>query len=300
MNEHSSLESWRESPRGAANPRDDSSTQEPQMPSFPRSVDEDYSETIALRSRSPLRFFLLVFALSIPFALIGEVTRLQLYPGVPVSALGFVCPATAAAILAYREKGTAAVTKLLRRSFDYKRIGAKVWYVPIVLLIPGITILAYGLMRMMGLPLPTPLLSVPTLLVMLLVFFIMALGEELGWTGYAIDPMQDRWNALQASILLGLVWAGWHIIAIVQAGQSPAYIVWTCLYMVGLRVLLVWLYNNTGKSIFAIALCHTIINVVTWSLVPGNSYELQLIMTLIVAVGVATVTVVWGPRTLAR
>jgi len=57
MNEHRSLESWRESPRGAADPRDDSSTQDPQMPSFPRSVDEDYSETIVSRSRSPLRFF---------------------------------------------------------------------------------------------------------------------------------------------------------------------------------------------------------------------------------------------------
>ena len=87
------------------------------MPSFPRSVDEDYSETIVSRSRSPLRFFLLVFALSIPFALIGEVTGLQLYPGIPVTALAFVCPAIAAVILAYRENGTAAVAQLLRRSY---------------------------------------------------------------------------------------------------------------------------------------------------------------------------------------
>jgi hypothetical protein len=69
--------------------------------------------------------------------------------------------------------------------------------------------------------------------------------------------------------------------------------------MVGLRVLLVWLYHNTGKSIFAVVLCPTIINVVTWSLVPGNSYELQRIMTLIVVVATVIVPVVWGPRTLA-
>lgn len=267
---------------------------------YSQPVGEDYSETIASRSRSPLKFFLLVFALSIPFVLIGAVTGLQLYPGVPVTALGFVCPATAALILSYRENGTAAVTALLRRSFDYQRIGSKIWYVPIVVLIPGITVLAYGLMRLMGLPLPTPLLSVLTAPLMFLVWFIMGLGEELGWSGYIIDPMQQRWSALQASILLGSVWAIWHIPAIVQAGQSPAYLAWTCLYMVGLRVLLVWLYNNTGKSVFAIALCHTIINVVTWGLVPGNSYDLQRIMALIVAVAAAIVTVVWGPRTLAR
>jgi uncharacterized protein len=109
------------------NPERDDARKEPRMPPFPRSVDVDSSKTIASRSRrSPLKFFLLVFALSIPFALIGAVTGLQLYPGIPVTALAFVCPATAAAILAYRENGTAAVTTLLRRSFDYKRIGAKV------------------------------------------------------------------------------------------------------------------------------------------------------------------------------
>src|SRR5215213_3408320 len=144
MNGHSSLKPWREPPRGAADHRGDGSKQEPKTPPFPRSVDDNSSKTITTQRRSPLRFFLLVFALSIPFALIGEVTGLQLYPGIPVTALAFVCPATAAAILAYRENGTAAVTTLLRRSFDYKRIEAKVWYVPIVLLIPGITVLAYG------------------------------------------------------------------------------------------------------------------------------------------------------------
>jgi hypothetical protein len=48
------------------------------------------------------------------------------------------------------------VIELLKRSFDYRRIRAKVWYVPTVLLMPGIAILAYGLMRLMQLPLPAP------------------------------------------------------------------------------------------------------------------------------------------------
>ncbi len=112
-----------------------------QMPPFPQSVDEDSSNTIAPRSRSPLKFFLLVFALSIPFWLIGAVTRLQMLPGLPVSSLMAFCPLIAASILVYRENKTAGVTELLKRSFDYRRIRAKVWYAPIVLLMPAAMVL---------------------------------------------------------------------------------------------------------------------------------------------------------------
>lgn len=49
--------------------------------------------------RSPLKFFVLVFALSVPFWLLGAVTGGQLSPDLPVSALIFVCPVIAASIL---------------------------------------------------------------------------------------------------------------------------------------------------------------------------------------------------------
>jgi membrane protease YdiL (CAAX protease family) len=132
---------------------------------------------------------------------------------------------------------------------------------------------------------------------MFLASFIAALGEELGWMGYAVDPMQDRWNALQASILLGMVWATWHIVPLVQAHRSPAWIAWWCLWTVTQRVLIVWLYNNTGKSVFAAALFHAISNVST--LLFPEYYDPR-ITGLITALAAAIVTVVWGPRTLAR
>ena len=133
-----------------------------------------------LRTRSPLKFFLLVFALSIPFWLAGASTALQLLPGLPVSSLMFICPVTAALILVYRENKTAGVTELLKRSFDFKRIRAKIWYAPIILLMPGVMVLSYGLMRLMGVPLPSPQFTVLAALAMFLAFFIPALGEELG------------------------------------------------------------------------------------------------------------------------
>lgn len=157
-------------------------------------VHTDSMNTIPSRCRSPLKFFLLVFALSLPFLLAGPLVRYQLVPGVPVTALIVVfCPATAAIILVYRESKTAGVRDLLKRSFDYKRIKAKIWYAPILLLMPGVTILSCGWMRWIGVPLPIPQAPVVATLAMSLAIFILALGEELGWSGYAIDPMQDRW-----------------------------------------------------------------------------------------------------------
>ena len=260
-------------------------------------------KTIAPQSRLPVKFFLLVFVLSSPFALIGAVTGAQLFAGLPIVALAFVCPMAAASILVYRENGTAGVAALLQRGFDYQRIKAKVWYVPIVLLMPGVMALTYGVMHLMKMPLPTPQFSILPAAAMLLAFFILALGEELGWSGYAIDPMQNRWNALQASLLLGLVWAVWHIVAMVQVGQSPVLIAWGCLSMIASRVLYTWIYNNTGKSVFATALFHAIANLSIKSLFPdfpGGSYNVQPVSSMIIVFVAAAVTVVWGPRTLAR
>jgi membrane protease YdiL (CAAX protease family) len=254
----------------------------------------------ASRSRSPWKFFSLVFALSIPFWLLGGLTGLQLLPGLPTSALSAFCPAIAACILVYRENATEGMKELLSRSFDYKRIKAKVWYVPIVLLMPVAAILSYGLMRLMGLPLPTPHFPILFLLGIFLAAVVAALGEELGWSGYALDPLQDRWNALMAAVLVGLVWAIWHWVMLIQAHRPPVWIAWWSVGTVARRVLTVWLYNNTGKSVFAAVLFHAMGNV-SWQMFPiyGSHWDPRM-DGLIIAFVATIVAAVWGPRTLAR
>jgi uncharacterized protein len=250
-------------------------------------------------SKSPLTFFLWVFVLSIPFWLVGAATGVQLLPGLPVAALMFICPVTAALICVYKESKTPGVTQLLKRSFDFERIRPRIWYVPIILLMPGVMVLSYGLMRLMGVELPAPHFTVSAALVMLVAFFVPALAEELGWSGYAIDRMQHRWNALAASILLGSVWAAWHIVPFFQAHRSAAWIAWQCLFTVGARVLLVWIYNNTGKSVFAATVCHAMSNVSIFLPNYGSYYDPRF-SGLFAIFGAAIVTVIWGPRTLAR
>lgn len=246
-------------------------------------------------AHSPLAFCVLVFALSMPLWLIGAITDMQLFPGLPLAAFGVVCPLAAALILVWRESSTSGVIALLRRLLDYKQIRAKAWYGPILLLMPGVTVASYGFLRLKGTPVPTLQVSVLAASVMSLLFLVSALCEEIGWSGYATDPLQERSGALRAGILVGVVWAVWHFVPLIQAHRTLAWIAWWSLFTVALRILIVWIYNNTGKSVFAAALFHAISNVCT-VLFPVD-FEL---LAPIVAVVAAIVVVIWGPRTFTR
>jgi len=68
---------------------------------------------------------------------------------------------------------------------------------------------------------------------------------------------------------------------------------------VAARIIIVWLYNNTGKSVFVAAFFHTMMNL-TWQLFPVNGSYYDPHVTGLIMVLVATiVTFVWGPGTLA-
>jgi uncharacterized protein len=245
-------------------------------------------------------FFGLVFALSIPFWVAGALSASQLLPALPISALAFLCPAAAAAIVVYRMSGRAGVAALLKRSFDFKRIGRKAWLLPLIFLQPGIMALSFIGMRLAGVSVPFPQFSVWLALALFIVFFIAGLGEELGWSGYITDPLQQRFGAFIASLLLGVVWSVWHFIPLLQAHRSWAFIAWWSLGTLASRVIIVWLYNNTGRSVFVAAVFHALINL-TWQLFPVNgSFYDPRVNGLITAIVAVVVVIVWGPRMLTR
>lgn len=256
--------------------------------------------TTELRRRSVLTFVVLVFVLSAPLLIVSAVIGAELAPGLPVAALQAFCPGIAAAILTYREAGSGGVAALLKRAFDYKRIENKIWYIPILALTPAVMVLSYVVMRVLGLPLPTPQLSVVTALALFAAFLIPSIAEEVGWSGFATNRLQTRWTALETGVVLGLVWATWHVVALVQAHRSATWIAFWAIGTVGYRVLIVWRYNNTNRSVFAAVLCHTVDNV-SWLMFPnfGSHYDPR-VTGLIVAGVAGVVTVVWGPRTLTR
>ncbi|OZB92147.1 CPBP family intramembrane glutamic endopeptidase [Paenibacillus sp. XY044] len=253
-------------------------------------------------SNHPWIFFLLVFILAIPFWLFGMVAEQFLQKeipiNIPISALMFVCPMIAALILVYRNNGPDGIKQLLNKTFN-RRIMRRIWYVPIFLIEPIIMFLGFGLMKLLDGSIPVLQLTILKILSLFLVFLIAGICEEIGWQGYAYDTLENRWNALGASIMLGVVWQIWHIIPHVQL-HPPEWILWQCMGSVLLRVLIVWVYKNTGNNVLAAAIFHTMNNVCSFLLPNYDSSIAPFSIFIITAFVVLIVTFLWGSKTLAQ
>jgi len=258
------------------------------------------TNTNASQGNLPLDYFVFVFMLAVPFWLFGG-GKLLLPINLPLGALVTFVPMTAAAILSYRQNGLTGLKGLFKKAWDYRNTRQRIWYVPALLLAPVIYVSSYAVMRLTGLPLPDPI-TIPVQLVPVLfvMFFIGDTGEELGWSGYAIDPMQNRWGAVKASLVLGVVWAIWHTIPFVQTGNGATWVAWQALKTVAMRMVIVWIYNKTGKSVFAATLFHTADNV-SWSLFPNYASHYDPFVTgLMTWVAAGIVIIGWGSKTFAR
>ncbi|PZV18874.1 MAG: CPBP family intramembrane metalloprotease [Pseudanabaena sp.] len=254
-------------------------------------------------NKSPLKFFLLVFLLSIPFWILGAVTRdlTEILPiKLPISALMTFCPLLAAAILVYKEQKIHGVKELLKLSFDFQKIKDKKWYVPVFFLMPTIAALSYLYLKITGVILPEPPIPFLSVIIFFFVYFIGAIGEEVGWSGYVTEPLQNQYGAFKASIIIGFVWAIWHIIPYSQAHQTPIWIFWQCLGMVFLRIIMVWIFNNTHKSVFAIILFHTTLNISPYLFPSNGSHYAPFIFTILLAITAIAITWLWGTKTLSK
>jgi uncharacterized protein len=256
--------------------------------------------TTSTKTSKPLStFFILIFILSLPFYIGGSVVPEEM--ALVFSLLITFVPVIAALILTYREKGSNGAKALLKRSFDFKIITKKIWYLPIFFLMPIVYLLVLWILRLIGETLtetPVPIGAAP---ILLLVFFIMALGEEVGWMGYAFDPMEERWKAFKASLILGIIHAAWHIpIYIFVMKQPPLWMVGQLLVLAGLRILQVLIYKNTGKSLFAAILFHAVYNVPTMALPVYGSPLGPVITAVFVLLIVGIVAKLWDHETMTQ
>lgn len=259
-----------------------------------------------IQSKRSLRnFLLLLFILSVPCWVFGAMYDVELFPGFKLFQLPLGMPMIAALILIWRENGIPGVISLLKRTYDFRRIKPAIWFLLILFLFPAISAMATWLLQVSGTPIPAPNFSWVVFLGYIPVFF-MTYGEELGLTGYAFEPMRERFNALQSGLLLGVVWAGYHIPGFIISGYFTAgWMFWHAVYIIVARVLFVWVYVNSGKSLFAMALLHWAFGLY-WIMWPQDNlqkavpfYDPRIWALLAVAV-VATVVYVWGPGTLAK
>ena len=88
--------------------------------------------------------------------------------------------------------------------------------------------------------------------------FVAGFFEEIGWMGFAFAKMRRARNALAPAILLGLLWAAWHIPVIDYLGTAtPHRSYWLPFFfafaaaMTAMRVLIAWVYSNTNSILLA-------------------------------------------------
>jgi membrane protease YdiL (CAAX protease family) len=120
-------------------------------------------------------------------------------------------------------------------------------------------------------------------------------GEEIGWRGYALPRLAARLGLGRASVLLGVIWASWHLPLFFIAGTDttgqsfPLYL----LQVTGLSVAIGWLYGHTGGSLLLVMLMHSAVNNtkdIVPSAVPGATDAWALSPSLVAWL---TVTLLW-------
>ena len=134
-------------------------------------------------------------------------------------------------------------------------------------------------------------LSLPVIFVSQL--FTSPLLEELGWRGFALPMLQDKFNALGSSLILGLLWGAWHLPLILAYGDNiPAYLA----LMIAHTILMSWVFNSTAGSLLIAILFHASLNVSLNVLVIERQDVIQLLLTWAV---VAPVIVRYGAQDLS-
>ena len=150
-------------------------------------------------------------------------------------------------------------------------------------------------------PLDAPLL---TLVLPWLIFEILTNGEEWGWRGYVLPRLQAKYNALTASLIVGVIWSVWHLPKFLGVGMNDERsFAWFTVAHLALAVLYTWLYNNTRGSILLVVLFHATGNTAGMFLpvkfaVAGGVVENMLIALYIVAAVV--VALIAGAENLSR
>jgi membrane protease YdiL (CAAX protease family) len=105
-------------------------------------------------------------------------------------------------------------------------------------------------------------------------------GEEIGWRGYALPRMASRIGLAPASVILGIIWALWHLPLFYIPGtdtDSQPFLPYA-LSVTAMSVAFAWLYRNTRGSLLLVMLLHSAINN-TKDIVPSSATDGSKVVT---------------------
>ena len=182
----------------------------------------------------------------------------------------------------------------------------------IVLLWPVVHILAIGINRLVGGPMPgfsfvQELVAQPIQIpVVILLYFVQAGLEELGWRGYMLERVQPGRGPLRASLLVGIFHALWHLPAFwivgtnqIEMGFGSDFLLFV-VAAVSSSVYATWCYNGNGSSTLAAVLLHTTGNLTLDALTDGPGTPQFRLYVLLMALGAVGIGVVWAVRGRAK
>jgi membrane protease YdiL (CAAX protease family) len=212
-------------------------------------------------------------------------------------------PAVAAYTMIRVTGGKTGVADFKRRIFQWRVRWT--WYVFILLGIPAV--MAVGACVLPGMwasfqGIKPAYFVVNYLITFVLIFFGGGpLGEEPGWRGFALPRMQNRFGALRANLLLGVMWTFWHLPDFLTsaqgggpgAGLSPFYTRLPIFFLMvmALTFIFSWVFNHTGGSVFIALLLHASFNTFGGALQPLFSASIMTSSDLPFLIGVVVLAV---------
>ncbi len=97
----------------------------------------------------------------------------------------------------------------------------------------------------------------------LLVGFAANPWEEVGWRGFALRRLQLRGHPAWAAVLVGALWAFWHIPLFILSSSPMSHYpfgFWA-LGLLGRSIIMAWLYNRSSESLGVVTVWHVASNV---------------------------------------
>ncbi len=221
--------------------------------------------------------------------------------------LGGLGPVAAALLTAACSGGRPALADLLRRLTRWRV--RPVWYLLAGGLIPALVLLAAGAAALAGGGRVVPPRGLETVLVFGFLTAVIAV-EEVGWRGFALPRLQLRWGALASSLVLGGLWAGWHLPLFwveprrILAGSRLLSFGQLLAGLTGVTVLMTWVYNSTRGSVLLACLMHASMNTSAGEMTPVSAPDGQRLLwswlvTLAVCLFAVGLVAYYGPADLA-
>lgn len=227
--------------------------------------------------------------------------------GLVLVLLAAIGPMVTGIAFTYLTRDTEGRRDYWKRIVSFKRVPTK-WYLIIFLFVPILNglaalvdVLTGGTGGTWGEAVLNFLTNPSSIILSILFASLFPFIEELGWRGYLLDRLQEKYSALVSSLILGILWSLWHLPTFFirdsyQASLgigTPAF--W--LFFAGivpLNFVFTWIYNNTHRSTLAVILFHAMVNF-TGELfaLSERADSLSIALWFVFAVGI---TIVWSTK----